>query len=154
MWSIKRFRQLSIGRSALAPVTEVTVLPGNRVQVSTSVPFAPLLMSLTWWRTINGDADSAISIFTKAEMPPKGNNIPLYANEEFERLYAAQQVETDEAKRQVILQELQRVLMYDLPALPLYRQPQFWAVRSWVKGFEEVITPLSTLRPLYQVRIQ
>ena len=44
--------------------------------------------------------------------------------------------------------------MEDLPAVPMYQQPQLWAARSDVVGMEDVITPLSTLRPLYTVSIE
>ncbi|MER3399174.1 MAG: hypothetical protein C4316_11725 [Chloroflexota bacterium] len=108
-------------------------------------------MTFTWWRTINGDADSAISIFTRAEWPPQGNKVPFYYNEAFERLYKAQQVETDPNRRREFLQQLQQVAMQDLLVIPIYNQPQYWAARKAVKGFGEKITPLSTLLPLYDV---
>jgi peptide/nickel transport system substrate-binding protein len=108
-------------------------------------------MTLTWWRTVNGDPDSAIGIFTQREVPPAGNNVPYYVSEEFERLYQAQQVETDDQERLGQIRELQRVLMEDLPAIPMYNQPQLWAARANVVGFQEAITPLSTMQPLHQV---
>lgn len=108
-------------------------------------------MTLTWWRTINGDADSAIGIFTRAEWPPQGNNVPFYYSEAFERLYKAQQVEADPDRRRELLRQLQQVAMQDLPVIPMYNQPQYWAARRGVKGFGEKITPLSTLLPLYDV---
>ncbi len=110
-------------------------------------------MNLTWWRSVNGDPDSAIGVFTAAEMPPAGNNPTYYESDEFERLYAAQQTEPDPDARRELLRDLQRVLMEDLPAVPMYQQPQLWAARSDVAGMEDVITPLSTLRPLYTVSI-
>ena len=111
-------------------------------------------MNLTWWRSVNGDPDSAIGVFTAAEMPPAGNNPTYYESEEFERLYAAQQTEPDPDARRELLRDLQRVLMEDLPAIPMYQQPQLWAARSDVVGLEDVITPLSTLRPIHTVTIE
>lgn len=111
-------------------------------------------MNLTWWRSVNGDPDSAIGVFTAAEMPPTGNNPTYYESDEFERLYAAQQVEPDATKRSQLLNDLQRVLMEDIPAIPMYQQPQLWAARADVEGLEDVITPLSTLRPIYTVTIK
>ncbi|MBI4280535.1 MAG: ABC transporter substrate-binding protein, partial [Armatimonadetes bacterium] len=104
-------------------------------------------MTLTWWRTINGDADSAIGIFSRAELPPAGNNIPFYDNAEWNRLYDAQQVERDEKKRLALLHDLQRIAMRDLPVIPMYNQPQFWATRANLSNFEPKITPLSTVHP-------
>jgi peptide/nickel transport system substrate-binding protein len=111
-------------------------------------------MILVWWRTVNGDPDSAIGVFTKKEMPKAGNNTTLYVSNEFERLYAAQQTETDPDKRLKDIRDLQQVLMHDLPAIPMYNQPQFWASRANVENFAEVITPLSTPNPLYRVSIR
>lgn len=111
-------------------------------------------MTVTWWRTVNADPDSAIGVFTAAELPPDGNNPTFYVSEEFEQLYAAQQTESDPETRLQIIRDLQEVLMTDLPAIPMYNQPQFWAVRADVVGFEDVITPLSTVHPLHTVSIE
>lgn len=111
-------------------------------------------MSLTWWRTVNADPDSAIGVFTEAEIPPAGNNPTYYVSEEFERLYEIQQTEPDPQRRLQAIVDLQRVLMEDLPSIPLYNQPQLWATRADVVGFEDVITPLSTVHPLHTVRIE
>lgn len=111
-------------------------------------------MVLTWWRTVNADPDSAIGVYTAKELPPAGNNPTFYVNEEFEALYLEQQTQPDPDLRLQAIIDMQRVLMRDMPALPLYNQPQLWAVRSDVVGFEDVITPLSTVHPLYRVRIE
>ncbi len=113
----------------------------------------PSQMTFTWWRTVNADADSAIGIFTKTEFPP-GNNIGLYASDAFERLYAGQQVETDPTKRRALIRSMQQVLMQDLPAIPMYQQPIFWATRQEVVGFGPKVTPLSTVWPLHDVEIK
>jgi ABC-type transport system substrate-binding protein len=114
----------------------------------------PTEMTVTWWRTVNGDPDSAVGIYAARELPPKGNNVALYDSKEFDRLYAAQQVETNDAKRLHVIDELQKLLMSDLPSFPLYYQPQFWAARKSVSGFKEAITPLSTMRPLFDVSVR
>ncbi len=114
----------------------------------------PSQMTFTWWRTVNADADSAIGIFSKAELPPRGNNVPFYLSEEFERVYAAQQVEPDPARRRALVRQVQQVLMNDLPAVPMYQQPIFWATRKNVVGFGNKVTPLSTIWPLYDVVIK
>ena len=111
-------------------------------------------MVVTWWRTVNADPDSAIGVYTAAELPPAGNNPTFYVNEEFERLYQVQQTEPDPELRLQAIVDMQRVLMADLPALPMYNQPQLWATRADVVGFEDVITPLSTVHPLFQVSIE
>jgi peptide/nickel transport system substrate-binding protein len=114
----------------------------------------PTQMSFTWWRTVNADADSAIGIFTRADLPPRGNNVPFYISEEFERLYAAQQTEPDQEKRRAIIRQLQQVIMNDLPVIPMYQQPIFWATRKNVQGYSRHVTSLSTTWPLYDVEIK
>lgn len=108
-------------------------------------------MSFTWWRTVNGDPDSAIGIYSTKEMPPAGNNVPLYSSDEFEKLYHQQQVETDEQARLQEIDDMQKVLMEDLPSIPMYQQPQFWASRANVVGWADVVTPLSTMKPMNEV---
>jgi peptide/nickel transport system substrate-binding protein/oligopeptide transport system substrate-binding protein len=110
-------------------------------------------MTLTWWRSVNADPDSAIGVFTEAELPP-GNNPTYYVSEEFERLYMAQQTEPGQEQRLQIIRDLQEVLMSDLPAIPMYNQPQLWAARADVVGFDETITALSTMQPLHNVTIK
>ncbi len=114
----------------------------------------PTQMSLTWWRTVNGDADNAIGIYTRADTPPRGNNVPFYVSDEFERLYAAQQVETDLDKRRALIRSMQQVLMHDLPAVPMYQQPIFWATRKNVVGYAKKVTSLSTTWPLHDVEFK
>lgn len=114
----------------------------------------PAQMSLTWWRTVNGDADNAIGIYSRAEIPPRGNNVPFYVSDEFDRLYAAQQVETNPDKRRALVRALQQILMNDLPAIPMYQQPIFWATRKNVIGYAGKVTSLSTTWPLYDVEVK
>ncbi len=114
----------------------------------------PTQMTFTWWRTVNGDADNAIAIYSRAELPPRGSNTPLYQSDEFERLYGAQQIETDQEKRRALVRQIQQVLMNDLPSIPMYQQPIFWATRKNVIGFAKKTTPLSTVTALYDVELR
>jgi len=114
----------------------------------------PTQMTLTWWRTVNADADSAIGIYSRAELPPRGNDVPFYTSDEFERLYATQQTEVAPEKRRAIIRQVQQVLMNDLPSLPMYQQPIFWANRKNIVGFASHVTSLSTVWPLYDVEIK
>lgn len=114
----------------------------------------PTQAAFTWWRTVNGDCDSAIGIYTRKDLPPAGNNVPFYSSDAFENLYAAQQTETVPDKRRAIIRRLQQVLMNDLPAIPMYQQPILWATRKTVEGFTQKVTPLSTLWPLYDVLLR
>ena len=114
----------------------------------------PNQMSFTWWRTVNGDCDSAVGIYARSDLPPVGNNVPFYVSDAFEKAYADQQSETDPEKRRAIIRRLQQILMNDLPALPMYQQPILWATRKNIEGFAQKVTPLSTVWPLYDVAIR
>ena len=114
----------------------------------------PTQMSFTWWRTVNGDCDSAIGIYTRHDLPPAGNNVPFYTSDAFEALYEQQQTEPNADRRRAIVRRLQQVLMNDLPAIPMYQQPILWATRKTVEGFAAKVTPLSTLWPLYDVALR
>lgn len=114
----------------------------------------PTQMSFTWWRTVNADADSAIGIYSRADLPPRGNNVPFYSSDDFERLYLAQQIEPDQEKRRAIIRELQQVIMNDMPTIPMYQQPIFWATRRNVYGYAKHVTSLSTTWPLFDVEFR
>lgn len=64
-FSLERFRKVAIGRSALAPVDTVTVLPGNKVKVTTKAPFAPLLRTFSY---------QSVGIFSKAAIEKAGTD--------------------------------------------------------------------------------
>src|SRR3972149_4532161 len=64
VFSIGRFRKISIGRSALAPVESITALPGNKVKVTTKAPFAPLLRTFSY---------QTIAIYSKTAVERAGD---------------------------------------------------------------------------------
>lgn len=101
----------------------------------------------TWWRSINGDADSAIGDLASKFMVPQGNNVAMFKNAEFDRLYDAQQAEPDQAKRLEMLKQMQLVVMDEMPIAPLYQQPNLWAAKKGLKGVK--ISALSCLQPLH-----
>ncbi|MFC2023646.1 ABC transporter substrate-binding protein [Chloroflexota bacterium] len=105
-----------------------------------------------WWRSINGDADSAIADFASQYWPPNGNNTPFFKNDEYDRLYAAEQVETDVAKREQQLKDMQAILMDELPGVVLYRQPNIWAAADDLDGIN--INALSCLQPMHEVQFE
>lgn len=45
---------------------------------------------------------------------------------------------------------MQKLLMNDLPFLPLYNEPQIWAAKKNLEGVE--INPLTCLQPLHTAR--
>lgn len=104
------------------------------------------------WRSINGDVDSAISDMHSKYWRPNGNNNSFYKNPVYDDLLEREQAEGDPAKRVQLLKEMQKVLMEDLPFIPLYNEPQIWAAKRGVKGVG--ITPLTCLEPLHTAVVE
>jgi peptide/nickel transport system substrate-binding protein len=102
--------------------------------------------SFQWWRSINGDADSAIADYASKFFPP-GNNTPFLKSDAYDKLYDAEQVEQDKTKREQMLKDMQKILMDEAPGLILYMQPNLWAAKSNLSGIG--INALSCLQPLY-----
>jgi peptide/nickel transport system substrate-binding protein len=115
---------------------------------------SPSQMTYTWWRTPNGDADPALGVFATNDLPPRGNNVTFYSTPEFDRLFEAQQAESDVHKRRALLRQAQQLLMNELPAVPMYHEPIFWATRKTVSGFAKRVTGLSTVNSLYDVELK
>jgi peptide/nickel transport system substrate-binding protein len=114
---------------------------------STKLEETRMQASLNWWRSINGDADSAIAEFATKFFPP-GNNTAFFSNPQYDKLYAQEQAETTATRREQQLKEMQKILMEEMPAVPLYRQPNLWAASANLTNVE--ISPLSCLQPLHR----
>jgi oligopeptide transport system substrate-binding protein len=76
--------------------------------------------------------------FTFAELfrSTAGQNDPGYNSPEYDRLVAASQSELDVAKRAALLEEAERVLLADMPVIPLYHYVSQHLVKPWVGGYE------------------
>lgn len=82
-----------------------------------------------------GDYNDA---FTFAELlkSTSGNNDPGYANPKYDRLLELAQAELDLEKRGDLLEEAERILLEDLPIIPLYFYVKARMVKPWVQGYE------------------
>jgi len=76
--------------------------------------------------------------FTFAELmrSTAGQNDTGYNNPEYDRLVAASQSAHDPHARMELLQEAERVLLADMPILPLYIYVRPRLVQQWVRGYE------------------
>ena len=81
-----------------------------------------------------GDYNDA---FTFAELmrSTSGQDDTGYDNPEYDRLVAASQQELDPDKRAALLEEAERVLLADMPILPLYYYVTMHMVKPWVGGY-------------------
>ena len=63
------------------------------------------------------------------------NNNTGFANPEYDRLIAEAEQEVDEAKRRELLWQAERILMDELPIIPIYYYVGKNMVKPYVRGF-------------------
>lgn len=82
-----------------------------------------------------GDYNDA---FTFAELwrSTSGQNDIGYDDAEYDRLVTAAQSELDLGKRAQLLEEAERVLLADMPIIPIYYYVTSRLIKPWVKGYE------------------
>jgi oligopeptide transport system substrate-binding protein len=83
-----------------------------------------------------GDYDDA---FTFAEIlrSTSGQNDTGYSNPEYDRLLDAAQQELDLDRRAELLEQAERVMLADMPIIPLYYYVSQHMVKPWVRGFSD-----------------
>jgi oligopeptide transport system substrate-binding protein len=85
-----------------------------------------------------GDYNDA---FTFAEIlrSTAGQNDTGYANPEYDRLLDEAQAELDLDRRAALLEEAERVMLADMPIIPLYYYVSTHMIKPWVQGREQNI---------------
>ncbi len=98
-----------------------------------------------------GDYNDA---FTFAELLRSTNasNDTSYNNPEYDRLVAASQSELDLEKRAKLLEEAERVLLADMPILPLYFYVTQHMKKPWMGGWEPNILDHHATKDLYVLK--
>ena len=81
-----------------------------------------------------GDYNDAFS-FSELLRTSSGNNDTGYSSAEYDRLVTAAQSELDLAARARLLEEAERVLLADMPVLPIYFYVRQRLIQPWVGGF-------------------
>ena len=84
---------------------------------------------LIWGWTSDPDPSFILSILNSEEIST-GMSETGYSNPEYDRLFAAQTVELDDARRIEIVHEMQRLMLDDLPYIIPYYQQEIQAFRS------------------------
>jgi oligopeptide transport system substrate-binding protein len=82
-----------------------------------------------------GDYNDAFS-FIELLRSNSGNNDTGYSSAEYDQLVTAAQAELDLAARARLLEEAERVLLADMPVLPIYFYVRMRLMQPWVRGFE------------------
>ena len=82
-----------------------------------------------------GDYNDAFT-FAELFVSDAGLNDTGYDNPEYDRLVHAAAEELDLDKREALLEQAERVLLVDMPLLPIYFYVSKHMVKPWVRGFE------------------
>lgn len=81
-----------------------------------------------------GDYNDAFA-FAELLRSTSGQNDSGYNNPEYDRLVTAAQSELDVGKRAALLEEAERVMLSDVPLMPLYFYVSMHMVKPWVGGY-------------------
>jgi ABC-type transport system substrate-binding protein len=89
------------------------------------------------------DPDYVRNFFVSANDKPQGWNMSGYSNPEFDRLAEQSVKEMDQEKRRKLIWQMQRMIMEDVPYIPLYNPILLEAVRTdrfagWVSMVEGI----------------
>jgi peptide/nickel transport system substrate-binding protein len=100
------------------------------------------------------DPDYLRSFFHSKQNKPRGWNMSGYCNPEFDRLAEESSAAMDIKDRRQLIHEMQRIVMADVPYIPLYKPSVLEAVRrenfsGWVETLEGIgnIWSFCTLKP-------
>ncbi|MDR2569245.1 MAG: ABC transporter substrate-binding protein [Oscillospiraceae bacterium] len=107
-------------------------------------------MSIMGWTTATGDADYGLYPLHHSENWGESGNRNFYSNARVDELLELGRSETDPDARIAIYQEAQKLIMEDMPMIPLWQAAELHATRSNVHGF--VVTPNGNL-PFWNVVI-
>lgn len=142
-----RLRMIEVIRQQLARVgIEINVQPYEWGTFFDQIKRGDFqLYSLTW--TGATDPDFYYNVFHSEEVPEKGGrNRGRYSNPEVDRLFEAGRTEMNIEKRAKIYQEAQRILMRDMPYLPLWHEKNIAVLSRKVEGYQ--LDALASFRAL------
>jgi ABC-type oligopeptide transport system substrate-binding subunit len=77
------------------------------------------------------------------------NNQTTWANDEYDRLIAAAEAETDEQQRMQIFYKAETILMEEMPIIPIYFYYSRNLVRPHVRGFYNNLQDMHPLHTLW-----
>lgn len=86
------------------------------------------------WAWLAVPDPSSTTLFAGDQVPPKGQNYARYDNQEVTELLKESDRSIDEGKRADLLKQAQELIAEDLPMIPLYQRPEYYAWSSRLKG--------------------
>lgn len=95
------------------------------------------------WIADYPDAENYLSLFYSKNFSPGGPNYTHFKNAEFDKLYEAAFLETNDAKRQELYKKMDELVMEEAPVVPLFYDKASRFTRSNVTGLG--INPLNLL---------
>lgn len=95
------------------------------------------------WIADYPDAENYLSLFYSNNFSPNGPNYTHFKNEEFDRLYEQAFKETDDEKRFVLYQKMDKIIVEQAPIIPLFYDKVARFTRKDVSGLG--INPLNLL---------
>ncbi|KGO87538.1 ABC transporter substrate-binding protein [Flavobacterium rivuli WB 3.3-2 = DSM 21788] len=95
------------------------------------------------WIADYPDAENYLSLFYSKNFSPGGPNYTHFKNTEFDKLYDAAFLETDDAKRIELYKKMDELVMQEAPVVPLFYDKASRFTRSNVTGLG--INPLNLL---------
>ncbi len=98
------------------------------------------------------DPDNLRSFFHSSNDKPRGYNMSGYRNPEFDRLAKASVSAMDPDVRQGLIHEMQRILLRDVPYIPLYKPQVIEAVSKDFTGWEQMSGGIGNIWSLCQVK--
>ncbi len=88
------------------------------------------------WAWLATPEPTLTALFGADAIPPDGQNYYRYKNQEATRLMKQADVTVDEAERARLTQQVQEIMADDLPLLPLYQRPVYYAYDENLQGPE------------------
>ncbi len=86
------------------------------------------------WAWLATPEPTLTSLFGADALPPEGQNYYRYENEEATELMKQADVTIDETERAELTQQVQEIMADDLPLLPLYQRPVYYAYEEGLQG--------------------
>jgi oligopeptide transport system substrate-binding protein len=77
--------------------------------------------------------------FAEILLTPHGQNDMAYSNPRYDELVGRATREADPARRMAMLEEAERIMLDDMPILPIYYYVSKRVIKPWVAGYEDNI---------------
>lgn len=86
------------------------------------------------WAWLAAPDPSSTTLFASDQIPPKGQNYARYKNDQVTKLLKDSDKAVNEAKRADLLKQAQELIAQDLPMIPMYQRPEYYAWSNRLSG--------------------